>query len=286
VYEFEKSFNQLKEDLEESSNRKEKATLMLNEQMELVSSEKALRAQADKELENSKGIISQFSRTVSDQEALVQQLSSTVEDLREKNSDLNHKLQDSFTSLEKIRRETNQQITTLELEKQKLALKDTTSQEEIARIKLDYSALEKQLQELSNRNQITTVNHLVDVTADNSKNDENDFGGNKSKIAQDSGGGTPGISARPSKEAPVVYESTSVFGKSIVSDQTKEQRRGGSVAQVRRPASASSDCYLCSKQPFGIMRMCQCGSFCGKRAHMSCLIGRSAIFCCDRVDEK
>jgi DNA repair exonuclease SbcCD ATPase subunit len=287
VYESEKSFNQLKRDLEESSNSKEKATLMLNEQMELVSLEKALKDQADKELENSKGIISQFSRTVSDQEALVQQLNSAVEDLREKNSDLNYKLQDSYTSLEKIRRETNQQITTLELEKQKLALKDATNQEEIARIKLDYSALEKQLLELSHRNQITTVNHLDDVTAHNSKkNDYNYFGDNKSKIAQDSGSGTLGISAPPSKEAPVMRETTTVCGKSIVSDQTKEQRSGVSGAQERRPASASSDCYLCSKQPFGIMRMCQCGSFCGKRAHMSCLIGLSAIFCCDRGDEK
>jgi hypothetical protein len=156
-------------------------------------------------------------------------LNSAVEDLREKNSDLNCKLQDSYTSLERIRRETNQQITALELENQKLALKDATNQEETVRIKLDYSALLKQLLELSNS--------------------------------------TLGISAPPSKEAPVVRETTSVFAKSIVSDQMKEQRRGVSGAQERRPASASSNCYLCSKQPFGIMRMCQCGSLCGKRAH-------------------
>lgn len=285
VCECEKSYAQLKASLEESSNREEKATLKLNEQIELVSSEKALRAQADKELAHSKGIISQFSRTVSDQEALVQQLNSVVEELREKNSDLSFKLQESFTSLEKMRRETNQQITTIELEKQKLAIKDTTNQEEIARIKLDYSALEKQLQELVKRNLSTKPNHLNASTDQISKIDDNDSDGTNSKIAQDHGSGTLGIVA-PAEEVSVARETTNILGGNIGCDQTKEQHRDESEEQVRRPDVAALDCYLCSKQPFGIMRMCQCGSFCGKRAHMSCLIGRSTIFCCDCVHEK
>jgi hypothetical protein len=182
--------------------------------------------------------------------------------------------------LEKMRRETNQQITTIELEKQKLAIKDTTNQEEIARIKLDYSALEKQLQDLLNRNLSTKPNHLNAATAQVSKIDDNDSGGTNSKIAQDHGSVTLGIDA-PAKEASVARETKNILGENIGSDQTKEQRRGGSEEQVRRSDVAALDCFLCSKQPFGIMRMCQCGSSCGKRAHMSCLIGRSTIFCCD-----
>jgi hypothetical protein len=301
VDELENSITRLKAELEESSNKEEKATLMQKEQMGLLFSEKSLRAQADKELEDSRKVISQFTRTVSDQEALVQQLNQVIKDLRDKNSSLNAQLQESFSCLEQLRRETNQQITTLEIEKQKLAMKDTTNKEEIAKIKLDYSALEKQLEQLSKNNLPTTTDRPSDEAALPQKIiDRNDTDSTKSNIAQNSfsmlgRNEEKAPAAEPVKEncsvdtlksSPFFTKHTSVTAtkapeKNFCSNMVKEQNKSGGSIQQKHGAAAASDCYICSKQPFGIMRMCQCGLSCGKRAHMSCLIGRNAAFCCD-----
>jgi DNA repair exonuclease SbcCD ATPase subunit len=288
VDELQNTITQLKAELEESSNKEEKATLMQKEQMELLFSEKSLRAQADKELEDSKKVISQFTSTVSDQEALVQQLNQVVKDLREKNSALNVKLQESFSCLEQLRRETNQQITSLEMEKQKLVMRDTTNKEEIAKIKLDYSALEKQLEQLSKSNNPTTTDKPSDEAAlPQRKIDRNDADSTKSNTALEEGHIPPFCIVDTSKSSPFFTKHTGVTEtnapeKNICSNKMKEQHKSGGSIQQKLGAAAASDCYICSKQPFGIMRMCQCGLFCGKRAHMSCIIGRDAAFCCDK----
>jgi len=315
--ELEQTIRRMKTDLKESLENEENATRMHKEQKELYHLEKSQKIHLENELSQNNELIEKLTKTVTDQESLVNELKEIIEDLRSNHSKLAINLQDSEDENQKYKTQTRQQISKLELEKQELVLKDVSRGEDIQKLKLDNAAKEKQIEQLLVKTVIHPRSNAVDALHKSSnKIDQVEKTQNKevNYTASAHGNSFPvektmeedNTTTLLSHAADFVGQSSPFFAQKSNSTKASHKRndlagkdtqqqhlnnnipplRCHSSSKVEKNQLSTPDCNLCSKKAFGIMRLCQCGDICNKRAHMSCLLGRGTTFCGNSTVQK
>ena len=313
--ELEQTIRRMKTDLKESLESLENATRMHKEQKELYHMEKSQKIHLENELSQNNVLIERLTKTVTDQESLVQELKKIIEDLHSNHSKLAINLQDSEDENQKYKTQTRQQISKLELEKQELVLKDVSKGEDIQKLKLDNAALEKQIEQLLVKTVIHPRSNAVDALHKSSNKidqvEKTQY--NEDRFTTSAHGGSfpvekdieeDNTATTLSHSAVFVGQSSPFFAEKSNSTKASHKRNDLAVKETRhlnnsipplrchsssevvKNQQTTPDCYLCSKKAFGIMRMCQCGDICNKRAHMSCLLGRSSTFCGNSTVQK
>jgi len=247
----------------------------------------------EQELRKSRSIIVELTSSAAETESTATELQETVQALQEVNESLHDKIKENSEKAEKEKEKLHESLTEAENEAQKLRLKAAADDEQLQKVRLDKNSSEKEVQQLkirlSNLERRLAKANSVDVIS------PGDELGDVSSLHSDLNSVTPSSLALPYKTP----------GKMISTKSPQEQfsipklsprvpsslsTTSASMDKVNRPVSSSNNssnnrrrpvqtnCSICNKASYGIMKACQCGDpNCALKAHATCISGKKPL---------
>lgn len=252
-------------------------------------------ARLENELSNSRSLIVELTSSASEAESTTAELRVTICTLQKENQSLHSKIRETLDSASKERERLQEALVETETEAQKLRLKATADDEELQKARLDKTSSEKEVLQLKNR--IANLEkRLSDTNALGSISPGTNTISDLSSLHSEFNSLTPASSTNSSLRTPGGNsQSQNTFS---ASQSTKTELIGipklksapnvskDSGSQLGRVASndrgqargSQTNCSICYRAPYGIMKACQCGnSSCNLRAHSVCIAGKKPL---------
>lgn len=282
----------VKEELTAKSDELVKLKRTLVERQDLENARTEMSGRLERELRKARSLIVELTSSSSEAESTTAELQETISNLQKEITSLHEKLKDTVENAAKERSKMNEAMEEVESEAQKLRMKSTADDEEINKLRLDKSSFEKEIEHLKNRI-INLEKRSSDIT-DVETFSHGDAVSDTSSLHADSHFSTP--SSHHSTPSSSSSTSSDVFTKSSTDATTKSTKQ---VQQYHIPKlksmtpnmshpkekdsrgakrfrSQSHCCSICFKNPYGIMKACQCGNpACNLRAHTTCISGKN-----------
>jgi hypothetical protein len=187
-------------------------------------------------------------------------LKETILELQAANKNLHDQLWQQQESSRKEKDRLYDALTKAEKEAQQLRIQEEASEEDSQRLRLDKNAAEKQVAQLKGRI-VGFERRLKDaavsgtmVSPDALNNNNFNIGAPNDASASSSNGNGLGFSLPP------------LSGSSRLSLASGQDNSNNNIGV----AAPKPCCSICFKAAFGLMKSCQCGKSCDKRAHLTC----------------
>jgi myosin heavy subunit len=244
----------------------------------------------EQELRKSRSIIVELTSSAAETESTATELQETIQALQEANESLHDKIKENSEKAEKEKAKLHESLTEAENEAQKLRLKAAVDDEELQKVRLDKNSNEKEVQQLKIR--LLAKANSVGVIG------PGDELGDVSSLHSDLNSVTPTSLALPYKTPGKVlstkspHEQFSIPKLKSISPRVPSSlsNTSASMEKVNRPVSSSNsssnnrrrpvqtNCSICFKASYGIMKACQCGDpKCALRAHATCISGKKSL---------
>jgi len=209
----------------------------------------------ENELSSTRSTLIEAASATAETESTNALLNQTVQELNTLNETLHEKLKENLESAGKERAHLQSALSQSESETQRLRLQLTMEEEEIQRVKLDLEAKEKEGSQLRNR----TINLERNLSEANSFNiSDIDLESTRHRLRSSTPRLDDGLLPNTTGKENVPY--------SGLPSNSKSQKKFNGVP------FKSTNCCVCFKKCFGIMKPCQCGDTkCDLRAHAFCL---------------
>ena len=250
----------------------------------------------EQELRKSRSIIVELTSSAAETESTATELQETIQALQEANESLHDKIKENSEKAEKEKEKLHESLTEAENEAQNLRLKAAVDDEELQKVRLDKNSNEKEVQQLkirlSNLDRRLAKANSVGVIS------PGDELGDVSSLHSDLNSVTPSSLALPYKTPGKVlstkspHEQFSIPKLKSISPRVPSSlsNTSASMEKVNRPVSSSNsssnnrrrpvqtNCSICFKASYGIMKACQCGDpNCALRAHATCISGKNPL---------
>lgn len=250
------------------------------------------------ELRITKNQLVECTHASAESESTISALKRTITELQSENKSLHTKIKTIYEKLEKERLNLQESLTQVEQSAQKLRLQNTAFEDDIQRYKLDISSNDKQISQYKMR--ITNLERrLTEATTTFGNNSNSGSSSSSSNINSNSANLNVPWKNDDETNALIPALTTSLSSYQDNNTSSKKSSITNSPFMIpplrsassfvsppqpnnnnlsrgdlsnRKDISSSSPCCICQKNPFGLMKPCQCGEpECNKRAHATCI---------------
>ena len=281
----------LKECLDEKDDTISKLKRLLSEQENIEKARLGRTRGLENELRKSRSMLIKLTSTAAEGESTTAQLQETIGTLKKENESLHEKINQSVNTASREKTKIRKELAEAESELQKYRLKSAEDDEELQKLRLDKDASEKELIQLKSLNS-NLERRLAEVSAagvmspgdaiSDISTDSSSFASIASTIYKASGE-NGGRNSNKDTDEFIIPKLKSVPSKVPTTPVEKKSNGKVNACRVVRRCkagirSSQNNCSICFKQPYGVMKSCQCGdSNCEKRAHATCIVGNKSL---------